>query len=86
MANNIERRLAKAERESRADENCDRLYLHLRALDGDEAARAKTERAARKPWPSFERFWARFRPGGSHYRLHLMAVTDAADEEGMGCA
>jgi hypothetical protein len=42
-----------AERESQADENCDWLYLQLRALDGDEAARAKTEPAARERWPSF---------------------------------
>ena len=86
MATNLERRLAKAERESQADENCDWLLLGLAALDGDEAARAKTERAARERWPSYERFWAPFRPGGSHYKPHLMAATDAADEEGMGCA
>ena len=85
MATNLERRLAKAERDSQADENCDWLYLQLKALDGDEAARAKTERAARERWPSYERFWALFRPGGSHYKPHLMAATEA-DEEGMGCA
>jgi hypothetical protein len=80
------RRLAKAERESQADENCDWLLLGLAALDGDEAARAKIKRAARERWPSYERFWAPFRPGGSHYKPHLMAVTDEADEEGMGWA
>ena len=84
MATHLERRLAKAERESQADENCDWLYLQLKALDGDEAARAKTERAARERWPSYERFWAPFRPGGSRYKPHLMAATEA-DEEGMGC-
>jgi len=84
MATNLERRLAKAERDSQADENCDWLYLNLRALDGDEAARAKKEQAARARWPSFERFWAPFRPGGSRYKPHLMAATEA-DEEGMGC-
>jgi hypothetical protein len=83
MATNLERRLAKAERDSQADENCDWLLLGLAALDGDEAARAKTERAAREHWPSYERFWAPFRPGGSHYKPHLMAETDAADEEGV---
>ena len=66
MATNLERRLAKAERESQADENCDWLYLQLRALDGDEVARAKMERAARERWPSFERFWALFRPSPAH--------------------
>ena len=86
MATNLERRLAKAERVSQADESCDWLLLGLAALDGDEAARAKTERAAREHWPSYERFWAPFRPGGSRYKPHLLAVTDAADEEGMGCA
>ena len=86
MATNLERRLAKAERDSQADENCDWLLLGLAALDGDEAARAKMERAVRERWPSFQRFWAPFRPGGSRYKPHLLAVTDAADEEGMGCA
>ena len=38
MATNLERRLAKAERNSQADENCDWLLLGLAALDGDEAA------------------------------------------------
>ena len=85
MATNLERRLAKAERESQADENCDWLLLGLAALDGDEAARAKMERAARERWPSYERFWAPFRPRGSHCKPHLMAATEA-DEEGMGCA
>jgi hypothetical protein len=84
MATNLERRLAKAERESQADENCDWLLLGLAALDGDEAARAKTERASREHWPSYERFWAPFRPGASRYKPHLMAATEA-DEEGMGC-
>jgi hypothetical protein len=64
MVTNLERRLAKAERESQADENCDWLYLQLRALDGDEAARAKTERAARERWPCFERFWVPSSPEG----------------------
>ena len=85
MATNLERRLAKAERESQADENCDWLLLELATLDGDEAARAKMERAAGERWPSYERFWAPFRPGGSHYKPRLMAVTEAADEEGMDC-
>ena len=31
MANSLERRLAKAERDSQADENCDWLYLQLKA-------------------------------------------------------
>jgi hypothetical protein len=48
-------------------------------------ALAKTERAARERWPSYERFWAPFRPGGSRYKPHLTAATEA-DEEGMGCA
>ena len=86
MATNLERRLAKAERVSQADESCDWLLLGLAALHGDEAARAKTERAARERWPSYERFWAPFRPGGSHYEPLLMAAADEADKEGMGCA
>jgi hypothetical protein len=86
MATNLERRLAKAERDSQADENCDWLYLQLRALDGDEAARAKIERASRERWPSFERFWAPFQPRGWHYKPHLMAAADEADEERAGCA
>ena len=79
MANSLERRLAKAERDSQADGNCDWLLLGLAALDGDEAARAKTERAARERWPSYARFWAPFRPGGSRYKPHLMAATEAGE-------